>query len=192
MHTATPQVIAALNHVRTFLPEVTQVFYTVEQKWLYMTDEGESPAFGDMGIDTSVLEDAADSLTCFPVAFHYTTPVAEETERDGIQPTAVPTGFVLLPVKETPAMHDAVMSLLYKGVARHETQTLLDAYIAAAKSVPAKAHGCTWTRDEDTGTYDTGCGRTWSLTDGGHPEEHGQYYCHHCGKPIIEAEASHD
>lgn len=40
MHTATPQVIAALNHVRTFLPEVTQVFYTVEQKWLYMTDEG--------------------------------------------------------------------------------------------------------------------------------------------------------
>lgn len=77
MHTATPKVIAALNHVRSLLPEVTQVFYTVEQKWLYMTDDGEAPAFGAMPFDISMLEDAVDSLITFPAAFHYTTPVID-------------------------------------------------------------------------------------------------------------------
>lgn len=71
---ATPQVFAALEHVRTFLPEVTQVFYTNELKWLYMTDEGDVPAFGG-DIDTSLLEDAVDSLDAFPAAFHITSPV---------------------------------------------------------------------------------------------------------------------
>lgn len=47
---------------------------------------------------------------------------------------------------------------------------------------------CVWTRDEDTGAYDTQCGRTWHLSDGGIPSEHGQYYCHHCGKPIDDGE----
>ncbi|MEV1646898.1 hypothetical protein ABZQ48_06140 [Pseudomonas aeruginosa] len=49
---------------------------------------------------------------------------------------SVPEGYALIPVRETEAMHDAVMALLYKGVARSDTQKLLDAYIAAA---PAKA-----------------------------------------------------
>lgn len=71
---ATPQVIAALEHVRTFRPEVTQVFYTNELKWLYMTDDGDAPAFGGE-IDTSLLEDAVDSLDTFPAAFHITSPV---------------------------------------------------------------------------------------------------------------------
>ncbi|WP_206627415.1 hypothetical protein [Pseudomonas aeruginosa] len=44
----------------------------------------------------------------------------------------VPEGLALIPVRETEAMHDAVMALLYKGVARTDTQKLLDAYIAAA------------------------------------------------------------
>lgn len=43
-----------------------------------------------------------------------------------------PEGYALIPVRETEAMHDAVMALLYKGVARTDTQKLLDAYIAAA------------------------------------------------------------
>ncbi|AHC75464.1 LysM peptidoglycan-binding domain-containing protein [Pseudomonas aeruginosa] len=56
---------------------------------------------------------------------------------------SVPEGYALIPVRETEAMHDAVMALLYKGVARTDTQKLLDAYIAAAPgnsaqhSVPA-------------------------------------------------------
>lgn len=45
---------------------------------------------------------------------------------------SVPEGYALIPVRETEAMHDAVMALLYKGVARTDTQKLLDAYIAAA------------------------------------------------------------
>ncbi|EMN9200038.1 hypothetical protein R0M21_005616 [Pseudomonas aeruginosa] len=45
---------------------------------------------------------------------------------------SVPEGYALIPVRETEAMHDAVMALLYKGVARIDTQKLLDAYIAAA------------------------------------------------------------
>ncbi|HGF9362881.1 TPA: hypothetical protein ACJETC_005282 [Pseudomonas aeruginosa] len=43
-----------------------------------------------------------------------------------------PEGYALIPVKETEAMHDAVMALLYNGVARTDTQKLLDAYINAA------------------------------------------------------------
>ncbi|MGI0825650.1 hypothetical protein ACRCP5_00010 [Pseudomonas aeruginosa] len=51
---------------------------------------------------------------------------------------SVPEGYALIPVRETEAMHDAVMALLYKGVARTDTQKLLDAYLAAApgKEVP--------------------------------------------------------
>ncbi len=71
---ATPQVIAALEHVRCHLPDVTQVFYTTELKWLYMTDEGDTPAF-EGAIDVSLLEDAVDSLDTFPAAFHITSPV---------------------------------------------------------------------------------------------------------------------
>ncbi|MDU0693817.1 hypothetical protein [Pseudomonas aeruginosa] len=45
---------------------------------------------------------------------------------------SVPEGYALIPTRETEAMHDAVMALLYKGVARTDTQKLLNAYIAAA------------------------------------------------------------
>lgn len=45
-----------------------------------------------------------------------------------------PEGYALIPVRETEAMHDAVMALLYNGVARADTQKLLDAYINAATS----------------------------------------------------------
>ncbi|MGD8185471.1 hypothetical protein ACP9M8_16385 [Pseudomonas aeruginosa] len=55
----------------------------------------------------------------------YTAPVAQAQH-------SVPEGYALIPVRETEAMHDAVMALLYKGVARTDTQKLLDAYIAAA------------------------------------------------------------
>lgn len=79
-HVRNPQVIAALEHVRTFRPEVTQVFYTNELKWLYMTDDGDAPAFGGE-IDTSLLEDAVDSLDTFPAAFHITSQFARQTHR---------------------------------------------------------------------------------------------------------------
>ncbi|QGK89774.1 hypothetical protein [Pseudomonas phage vB_PA6_GUMS] len=45
---------------------------------------------------------------------------------------SAPDGYAMIPVRETEAMHDAVMALLYNGVARTDTQKLLDAYINAA------------------------------------------------------------
>jgi len=51
---------------------------------------------------------------------------------------------------------------------------------------------CKWTRDDDTGAYETACGVTWHLSDGGEPEEHGQYFCHHCGKRIDDEGADHE
>ncbi|ELK4834900.1 hypothetical protein NEA19_21245 [Pseudomonas aeruginosa] len=61
----------------------------------------------------------------------YAAPVAQAQH-------SVPEGYALIPTRETEAMHDAVMALLYKGVARTDTQKLLDAYIVAApgKEVP--------------------------------------------------------
>lgn len=77
---ATPEVIAALAHVRTYFPDVTQVFFTCEQKWLYVSDDGEAPLFGGGPVDVSLLEAAVDSLDFFPAAFHYTTPVRDSAE----------------------------------------------------------------------------------------------------------------
>ncbi|MBK59382.1 MAG: hypothetical protein CML01_11335 [Pseudomonas sp.] len=65
--------------------------------------------------------------------------------------------------------------------------------IRAALSQQAEPQSsCKWTRDEDTGAYGTACGATWHLIDGGEPEEHGQYYCHHCGKQIDDEGADHE
>ncbi|HGN0503755.1 TPA: hypothetical protein ACKRLF_003977 [Pseudomonas aeruginosa] len=81
-------------------------------------------------IDAYILDmhRSSDSLTLRKSPL-YAAPFAQN------QPT-VPDGYALIPVRETEAMHDAVMALLYKGVARTDTQKLLDAYIAAA---PAQA-----------------------------------------------------
>ncbi len=54
------------------------------------------------------------------------------SEDDAQAQHSVPEGYALIPTRETEAMHDAVMALLYKGVARTDTQKLLNAYIAAA------------------------------------------------------------
>lgn len=67
---------------------------------------------------------SSDSLTLRKSPL-YAAPVAQAQH-------SVPEGLALIPVRETEAMHDAVMALLYKGVARTDTQKLLDAYIAAA------------------------------------------------------------
>lgn len=53
------------------------------------------------------------------------------------------------------------------------------------QSTSAHSKPCTWKRDEDTGAYSTGCGQTWSFTDGGDAEEHGALFCHHCAGLIV-------
>lgn len=64
---------------------------------------------------------------------------------------------------------------------------------AARAQLPSQGgEQCKWVRDEDTGAYETQCGTTWHLMDGGEPEEHGQYFCHHCGKQIDDEVEEHE
>ncbi|MHB0825139.1 hypothetical protein ACYCFL_05845 [Stutzerimonas nitrititolerans] len=78
-----------------------------------------------------------------------------------------------------PAEH---FEILAEETADHRNDLIARLEELEAKAEPQKS--CKWTRDEDTGAYETACGATWHLFDGGEPEEHGQYFCHHCGKQI--------
>lgn len=49
----------ALKHVQTHHPDVIQVFYGVDGRWLYCGEDFEAPTFGPE-IDIGLLEDAAD------------------------------------------------------------------------------------------------------------------------------------
>ena len=64
----TTQAYAALNHVRTFHPQVTHVFYNSMADWYYCDDNFNGPALDDR-VDVGLLEDAADSVAGFPAAF---------------------------------------------------------------------------------------------------------------------------
>lgn len=79
---------------------------------------------------------------------------------------SVPEGYALIPTRETEAMHDAVMALLYKGVARTDTQKLLDAYIAAA---PGKEVPQAW--------HDVQAERRRQITAEGWTPDHDDLYC---------------
>ena len=59
----------ALNHVRTFFPDVCSVRFDKNVQWLYKTKYGEAPNFNNVNIDVSILEAAADSLTEYPIKF---------------------------------------------------------------------------------------------------------------------------
>lgn len=54
---------AALLHVHSMYPEVTQVFYGVDGRWMYSGEAFEAPDFDDANliVDTSLLEDGADA-----------------------------------------------------------------------------------------------------------------------------------
>lgn len=64
----------ALEHVRKFYPDVVQVFYGIDGRWLFMDADMQAPSFnkylGIRGkIDVGILEDAADSVENVPAAF---------------------------------------------------------------------------------------------------------------------------
>ncbi len=58
----------ALLHVQKYYPYVVQVFYGIDQRWLYCGEGFESPIFGDE-IDINLLEEAVDEVETFPSAF---------------------------------------------------------------------------------------------------------------------------
>lgn len=70
--TATGKVLDALLHVRAAFPEVSQVEFAGEARWLYSDDSGiDGPSFEGAGIDVGILEDAADEADANTV---YTLP----------------------------------------------------------------------------------------------------------------------
>ena len=61
----------ALRHANQHFPEVTQVFYGADGRWLYCDESFNAPNFGDK-VDTWLLEDAADAAgndKGFPCAY---------------------------------------------------------------------------------------------------------------------------
>lgn len=71
------KVQAALRHVNSVYPEVTQVFYGADGCWLFCDEEFEAPNFKIPGqIDIGLLEDAADAADAdkgFPCAYRLLT-----------------------------------------------------------------------------------------------------------------------
>ncbi len=51
----------ALRHVNSVFPNVTQVFYGIDGRWLYFDENLECPDFEDGNIDVSLLEEAANA-----------------------------------------------------------------------------------------------------------------------------------
>ena len=43
---------------------------------------------------------------------------------------------------------------------------------------------CEWSREDDSGIWNSGCGETWSFHEDG-PEENGMHFCHSCGKHLV-------
>ncbi|HGE7288385.1 TPA: hypothetical protein ACGCA9_002719, partial [Pseudomonas aeruginosa] len=161
-HYTIPLYAAPVAQAQHSVPEISGIGRDAEHPRavvLYLRNE---PSEEDMraiqnflrAISADVLTQAQHSVPIAPQLKRALGLVVAALEADGDRPTSkyalselkkvlaaapgnsaqhsVPEGLALIPVRETEAMHDAVMALLYKGVARTDTQKLLDAYIAAA------------------------------------------------------------
>lgn len=65
-----PLVLQALRHVRAHIPDVDRVVFWGEGVWVFLTDCLTVPSFDGVLIDTSLLEEAADSVADgYPRAF---------------------------------------------------------------------------------------------------------------------------
>ncbi len=62
---------------------------------------------------------------------------------------------------------------------------------AADQQIDDHAGTCEWSREDDSGIWNSGCGVTWSFHDDG-PEENGMNFCHSCGKALIVKAANAD
>lgn len=68
--TAMPDAVkAALDHVRANYPDVTQVFFDTDGRWLFCGEAFQAPDFDEKDIDIGLLEDAADAVAFLPAAF---------------------------------------------------------------------------------------------------------------------------
>lgn len=139
--------------------------------------------FGQGRIKDGKALDAADSLLAAPVV---------SAEQQGVA-----DGWKLVPAEPTQEMNNAFHAAISTWLEEIGHDDDVYKAMLAAAPAPSTTEGrgddaCKWTRDEETGSYETQCGKTWHLSDGGYPEEHGQYFCHHCGKKIDEEAEIHE
>ncbi len=80
----TQQVQAALQHVNSLFPKVTQVFYGADGHWLFCDDAFNAPDFNGK-VDVGLLEDAASSVTELPVAFRLKTLTVAPNRKESIE-----------------------------------------------------------------------------------------------------------
>ena len=64
-----PKVLKALQHVRSFYPDVRIVVYNTDYRWQFMTNDFDAPNFEYVNVDIGILEDAADDLITVPAVF---------------------------------------------------------------------------------------------------------------------------
>lgn len=64
----TSALMLALEHVKRYYPNVCMVAFSKDGTWQYMDEDFNAPKFGNE-IDTSLLENAADSITSFPYIY---------------------------------------------------------------------------------------------------------------------------
>jgi hypothetical protein len=69
MSEVTPQIVKAMEHVRSVFPTVCMVVFSKDGAWNYMDDCFNAPSFEGTGIDTGILEDARDSAPEFPFIY---------------------------------------------------------------------------------------------------------------------------
>lgn len=63
------EVRRAIEHVRTFLPDVTAVAYMRDKTWRFLTCNGLLPSFPNADVDISILYAARNAVRTFPCVF---------------------------------------------------------------------------------------------------------------------------
>lgn len=86
------------------------------------------------------------------------------------------------PSGECPAPYKSDADMLAESLARE--QALQQRLNAADQLNDDRAGTCEWSRENDSGIWNSGCGETWSFHEDG-PEENGMHFCHSCGKHLV-------
>lgn len=75
--------------------------------------------------------------------------------------------------------------LAREAAGREKIEALQQRLNAADQRIDDLAGGeCEWSREDDSGIWNSGCGETWSFHEDG-PEENGMHFCHSCGKHLV-------
>lgn len=91
---------------------------------------------------------------------------------------------------------DSLLLAWYEANAKgliHVTDAAYHIVTATAEALEGKPNtgACTWSREDDCGTWQSACGVSWSFHDDG-PIENGMNFCHACGDCIAVEEPAEE